>query len=37
MATGIALIALVAVGGLALVAVVLAVVMLWGRRGPDDD
>jgi hypothetical protein len=34
---GITLIALVAVGGIALVGVVLAVVMLWGRRGPDDD
>jgi hypothetical protein len=33
----IALIALVAVGGLALVGVVVAVVMLWGRQGPDDE
>jgi hypothetical protein len=34
---GIAVIALVAVGGLALVAVVVAVVVLWGRRGPGDE
>jgi hypothetical protein len=34
---GIAVIALVAVGGLAQVAVVLAVVMLWGRQRPDDE
>jgi hypothetical protein len=33
----IALIALVAVGGLALLGVIVAVVMLWGRRGPEDE
>jgi hypothetical protein len=37
MAMGVALIAVVAVGGLALVGVVVAVVLLWGRRGPDDE